>query len=292
MNTPMNPQMNAQLMAELASVTQHLQRSTVQLQGHRFGSGSGVIWSADGLILTNAHVVRGREAIVHLWDGQTFKARVVRKDRQLDLAALVVNAKHLSAAAPGDANDLRVGQLVLAVGNPQGLHNAARLGMIHTIAPATQRRWIQADLRLAPGDSGGALATIDGQVVGINSMIVDGRAFAISSQVIDRFLASQADHPYLGITLQPVVISLESKPMPGWLIASVTANSPAETSGLMLGDVLIGIQAQCFNDHRDLDDWLTLAGPGDQWQLKLVRAGQRFDRSIVLGNQETGMEAA
>jgi serine protease Do len=142
-----------------------------------------VVWRADGLILTNAHVAKGAVSIV-LPDRRVLPARLVARDVEQDLAALVVEATGLSAAEIGDSDALRVGELVLAVGNPLGIVRALSAGLVH----ATGRRFIEADLRLAPGNSGGPLADARGRVVGLNAMIVGGLAVAVPSRAGWRFV--------------------------------------------------------------------------------------------------------
>lgn len=155
--------------------------------GH--GLGSGVVWQSDGLIVTNAHVVRDERPLVALADGNACDARIVALDRRRDLALLVVEANGLRAAPIGDAESLRAGSLVLALGPPLGVANAMSLGVVHAVT--TRRgmpRYIAADLRLAPGNSGGPLVDTAGRVVGINAMIVGALGVAIPSTVVRRFL--------------------------------------------------------------------------------------------------------
>lgn len=161
---------------------------TVEVRGQGRASagglplGAGVVWRADGLILTNAHVATGAVSVV-LPDRRVLPARLAARDVEHDLAALVVEAIGLSAAEIGDSDTLRVGELVLAVGNPLGVVRALSAGLVH----ATGRRFIQADLRLAPGNSGGPLADARGRVVGLNAMIVGGLALAVPSRAGCRF---------------------------------------------------------------------------------------------------------
>src|SRR5262249_56734440 len=119
------------------------------------------------VIITNAHVVKGRRASVTLHDGQTVEGRLTGLDDCRDLAALTIDAGSLSVATVGDSDALRVGELVFAVGNPLGFVSALAVGVVHAIG----KQWVGADLRLAPGNSGGMLANAEGQVVGINSMV-------------------------------------------------------------------------------------------------------------------------
>ncbi len=188
----------ATLNKELADVAVNLSRSTVQVQSRRFGSGSGVIWHYIGLIITNAHVVGGSQATVELSDGRVFEAVCISRDSQCDLAALRVDATDLPAAAIGDSDVLRVGELVLAVGNPFGAVDALTTGIIHAIAPNLPGRWVHADIRLAPGNSPCPLADAQGKVIGINTVIAGGLALAVPSKVVERFLRLGEERPLGG----------------------------------------------------------------------------------------------
>ena len=176
--------------AALAGVGEELRRHTVQIFDGRRGAGSGVVWRA-GWIITNAHVVRTQEVKIHLDDGRTFEARVVSRDSDLDLAALAAGAANLPAVEIGASSALRVGELVIAAGCPYGLRGAVSAGIVHAIGPIAslgERNWIQADLELAPGNSGGPLADANGRIVGINTMIAGGLGLAIPSYDVDQFL--------------------------------------------------------------------------------------------------------
>jgi serine protease Do len=297
MNTaPPNPlNFTAHIADELVAIAATLRQSTVQIRGQRFEAGSGIIWHSDGLIITNAHVVRGARAIAELSDGRVFDARVILNDPQRDLAALVVNASNLPAVTIGNSRTVRVGELVLAVGNPLGMVGALSIGIIHAVSavgPGNRLRWVQADLRLAPGNSGGPLANGQGQVLGVNTMVAAGRAFAIPSQTVERFLASQDDQPYLGVTLQPVMLPLSGQQVFGWLVLEVKADSPAESSGLAIGDVWIGLDEQLFKAPDDLTDLLSDVTPGESLQLELVRNGRRTMSHLVIGSKASKTEAA
>jgi serine protease Do len=153
--------------------------------------GSGVIWASDGLIVTNAHVATGRRVGVVLPGGGSLEARLLAWDPERDLAALAIDAHGLPAAAVGDSATLRVGELVVAVGNPLGLAGAVTAGVIHAIGPrrSVGPCFIQSDLRLAPGNSGGPLANAHGRVIGINARVAGGLALAVPSILVRRFLA-------------------------------------------------------------------------------------------------------
>jgi serine protease Do len=187
-----------QITDALAGVAERLAQSTVQVRDTRrggrgpTGAGSGVVWRADGVVVTNAHVVRdARRVVVELTDGRAFDAEVTRVDPRRDLAALHLDALHLPAARVGDPASLRAGQLVVALGHPWGVRNALVAGVVHA-AGGRDGHWVKADLRLAPGNSGGPLADAWGRVVGVNAMIVRGLAYAVPSDAVERFLRGGA----------------------------------------------------------------------------------------------------
>ena len=178
------------LTEEFAALAAALSRSTVQV--HELTSrngGSGVIWRADGLIITNSHVVSGSHATVKLSDGRVFDAEVTARNPERDLAVLQIKATDLPTATVGDSDALRVGQMVLAIGNPFGLVGVTT-GIIHAMSSnGCSSHWVQADVRLFPGNSGGPLADAGGRVIGINSMIAGGLAFAVPSNAVEYFLS-------------------------------------------------------------------------------------------------------
>ncbi|MCC6365925.1 MAG: trypsin-like peptidase domain-containing protein [Bryobacterales bacterium] len=175
----------------LGDIGEQLRRSTVQVLLPSRGGGSGVITSSLGLIVTNAHVVRGRHPTVELWDGRRFPARLLALARRHDLALLKIETLGLPAAALGDSSALRPGEIAIAAGNPLGFTGALSTGVIHTVGPLQglgPNNWVQAAVRLAPGNSGGPLADARGHVIGINTMIAAGLALAIPSNVVRDFL--------------------------------------------------------------------------------------------------------
>lgn len=198
-NAAMNPGVvpSITLGEAFSEVAERLRQSTVQVRSAGgLGCGSGVILRADGLIITNAHVAhaaRSGRRVVELADGRLFAADLIRSHPQHDLAALRIQASELPAARLRH-DPMRVGELVIAVGSPMGVAGAVSTGIIHA-APrrTTDHRprttdWVQADIRLAPGNSGGPLADAEGRVVGINSMIVNGLALAVPAHLASRFV--------------------------------------------------------------------------------------------------------
>lgn len=177
------------LAAELQAVAERLRRITVQVRTDRRGDGCGVLWSPDGLVVTNAHVARSNSLLVELWDGRQFGAQLRWRDPHRDLALLAVPATGLPAAAVGDVRALRPGEIVVALGHPFGLVNALSLGVVHDwTRDRAPDRWIRADIRLAPGNSGGPLANTAGEVIGLNTLIAGGLAHAVPATTVQRFL--------------------------------------------------------------------------------------------------------
>jgi serine protease Do len=179
----------------LAPVADRLRQVTVEISGAG-GGGAGVLWAPD-LIVTNAHVARAARLGVGLADGRNVDARVIAADRGADLALLRIPRCGLAPAAFGDSDAVRVGALVVALGHPLGLRRMLTAGVVHALAPIAPdgRRWIHADLGLAPGNSGGPLADTTGDVIGINTMIAGGLALAIPINEVRRFVASTVATP-------------------------------------------------------------------------------------------------
>lgn len=290
------------LTQEFETTAERLQDSTVHVRVGRMGGGSGVIWRPDGLIITNAHVARAPRAEIELRDGRTFEGEVIASDPQRDLAALTVNASDLPAVEVADSDALRVGQLVVAVGNPLGLSGALTVGIIHAIAPADTRSrrqaaagpqtWVQADVGLAPGNSGGPLADVAGRVIGINSMVAGGLGLAVPSNAVTRFLAGREARPILGVITQPVMVPLEQAHIAGLLVLETEPQSPAATAGLIVGDVLIGANGRPFTSAGDLAVALQHTGAGGTLRLDVLHAGRHVVRDVELGAATSGAEAA
>ncbi len=254
-------------MPHFGEIAEQLRRSTVQVTlKDGPGSGSGVVWSSSGLILTNAHVARGRAAQVELWDGRRFEARVTARDTRRDLAALRIQAAGLTAATAGDSAAVRPGELVLAIGNPLGFAGALSTGVVHSIGALpgmSGRQWIRANLRLAPGNSGGPLANARGQVIGINTAILHGLGVAAPANSAAGFLA-QGPRPALGVTLRPLPFGLE--------ILAVEADGPAAMASLRPGDILLG-------SHEQLNQALDSAH--EVLRLQFLRGGNRVRETVV-----------
>lgn len=247
-------------MPEWGEGVERLRRATVTIEtgaAGREGRGSGVMRSSEGEIVTNAHVVAGNPPVrIELWNGRVLPASIEALDRQRDLAALKVEATGLPAAEFRDSGEVRAGEWVMAIGTPWGFAGAMTRGVVHGLGPLPTldwQDWIQADIRLAPGNSGGPLASADGRVIGINTMVAGGLALAVPSNDVLRFFEhpeETEEPPQLGVVLQPV--QLRAPQRLGLRILHIEAGSPAENASLAAGDILIGADGDGFRSPWDL----------------------------------------
>ena len=309
----------------LADLARSVRESVVQVHAGRRGMGSGVIWSvdepsvdgaADATVVTNAHVVyagRGQGLSVRLADGRILDATLIGDDPDNDLAALRVHNSGLRAAATGDSSALRIGELVIAVGNPWGHEGAVTAGVVSAPVqtagteagpPAANipdfgwmphggpqfraRDLIIADIRLYPGNSGGPLADARGRVVGINAMVGGGLAFSIPSKTVEEFLSGLGrERLYLGVQVATV-------PLPGLirarlgiaqqsavLILGVEEGAPADTAGVQLGDVLLAVDSAPVLSAERLPRLLNGPAESGQRTLTLLRGGQRITLTLT-----------
>ena len=238
-------------------IAEQLRRSTVLIHSGGRGSGSGVIWSDDGLVVTNAHVVRGSRVDVQLWDGREFEATISSRDPRRDLAQLRIDATNLPAASAADSSEVRPGELAIAIGNPMGFVGALATGVIHAVGPLQglgQQTWVQANVRLAPGNSGGPLANAHGRIVGINTMVTGRLALAIPSNAVREFLSAGPSNAWLGVTVHPAQIprSVGAGKTFGLVVLEVEPVSPADLASLMPGDILLGTEEKSFTAIEDL----------------------------------------
>ena len=271
-------------------VAERLRRSTVQVTQGRAGQGSGVL-AGDGLVVTNAHVARASNATVELWDGRKLPARLKAKDSRRDLALLELDGNGLPAAELGRREEPRIGELVIAIGNPLGFQGALTTGVVHAYGPLAglgPANWVQASVRLAPGNSGGPLADADGRVIGINTMIAGGLGLAVPVGAVRTFLRVGPDRASLGVTVRPVRVP--RKPELGLLVLDVDEGSPAAASSLMVGDVLVAADGAPFKAADDLLDAIDRA-PG-LLHLRFLRGERSADREVAVRLSRRSSEAA
>jgi serine protease Do len=243
--------MTSDLEADLAGLATTLLASTVAVRSARgAGSGSGVVWSADGLIVTNAHVAQTAQLEIELADGRRLPGSVERRDERRDLASVRVRSNdEFTPATLRDPGNLRVGEFVAAFGHPLGVRNVLSTGIVHARYHAGDDQFVRADVKLAPGNSGGALADAQGRVVGINSMIAGGLALAVPADEVRHFLGEAAPAPRLGIRLARAQLGDGRSAL---VVLGTEPESAAERSGLLAGDVLVTRDLRRLAETRSL----------------------------------------
>lgn len=255
------------------------------------GQGAGIVWSPDGTIVTNAHVAVGESATITLGDGRTSDARIVARDERRDLALLRLDAERLSgpplrAAVIGEPANLRAGDVVLALGHPLGVEHALAMGVVHAAPDARRSPYIVADIRLAPGNSGGPLADARGRIVGVNSMIVGGLGVAVSVDAVRALLAATAPRPVLGAHLRPVRVRVpvgSPESSVALLVLSLDPRGAAAQAGIIQGDLLLGHAGRPFRSRADLAGLLRDAGPGASLRFDVGRGGRKITCEVMLG---------
>jgi serine protease Do len=274
------------------------------------GSGSGFIVSEDGYILTNAHVVaEADEVTVRLTDRREFAAKVVGTDSYTDTALLKIEATNLPTVRIGDPNKLRPGEWVVAIGSPFGLENSATAGIVSATSRAVSGNspvpFIQTDVAVNPGNSGGPLFNLQGEVVGVNSMIFSrtggymGLSFAIpidvATNVRDQLVKTgRVVRGRIGVTVQDVTAPLATsfgldKPQ-GALVSSVEPKGPADQAGLKSGDVILSFAGQPVDRSVDVSRAVTRMKPGTNTQLEIWRSGKRQQIAVKIGEMPSDDE--
>jgi len=269
-------------------VGEQLRRATVVVETEKRGNGSGIVWSSDGTIVTNAHVVGGPLTRVQLWDGREFPARVASRNVRRDIAALRIEASGLRAAEIADSSAVRPGQLAIAIGNPMGFVGALTTGVIHSVGPIRgigSETWVQAGVRLAPGNSGGPLADALGRVIGVNTMVAGRLALAVPSNTVRDFLLGKMPDGWLGVTVRPIRVPREAGQSRGGafglLLLEVEEQSPAALASLLAGDILLGTEGRAFSAVEDLS--LALEGTGPRvLRFEFLRGEHRNVRRVAV----------
>lgn len=265
-------------------IAERLRRSTVQVTTGRRGQGSGFIAESDGVIVTNAHVVGESAATVHLWDGSSYPASLKARNRRRDLAILSIPAMNLTPVTLTNSDELRVGELVIAVGNPLGFMGAVSTGIVHAIGSRPglgPAKWVQVDLQLAPGNSGGPLADARGNVVGVNTMISAGMGLAVPANTVAQMLAGDLDPAPLGVVLRSASMRIAGNERRGLIILEVTPGGAAEYASLRPGDVIIGISGKPLNSLDELES--ALEGAGERLlHLQFVRGDPSKIRNVAV----------
>jgi serine protease Do len=323
-----------QLSASLQSIAKQVEPAVVQIfnsayaieadNDSRLGtvvaqqrsSGSGILVTSDGFIVTNSHVVQGAR---HLWvrlnkdvpnvPSHLQDATLVGMDPQTDLAVVKINLNGLPSLKFADSSQLNQGQIVLAFGNPLGLENSVSMGVVSAVDrqldPDSPLVYIQTDTAINPGNSGGPLVNTAGEVVGVNTFIFtksggsEGVGFAIPSNLADSICRQirqhHVHHHQIGISVRaitPVMAQALNLPVQeGVMIEDVAPQSPAEQAGLKVGDIIISVHGKPIPNVRQLAFNMYSYAAGDQAQIEVVRAGQRLTFNVpVLEKEEGGGE--
>ncbi len=262
--------------------------------------GSGFIISSDGYILTNNHVVeKADEVSVTLLDKEEFKAKIVGTDPKIDIALIKIDAKKkLPYVALGDSDKLEVGEWVVAIGNPFGLGHTVTAGIVSAkgriIGSGPYDDFIQTDASINPGNSGGPLFNLKGEVVGINTAIIQGGqgiGFAtpiqLAKSVLDQLKEKgKVTRGWLGVYIQPLTPeTAESLGIPGRhgaLVSDVTSGGPAEKAGIRSGDVIVGFDGKEIRDEHDLPQAVALTKPGKTVDVRLLREGKETTVPVTI----------
>jgi serine protease Do len=273
--------------------------------------GSGVIVSPDGYILTNNHVIKNADKIkVLLSDKTEFTGKVIGTDPKTDLAVIKIDAENLTTIPMGNSDNLKVGEFVLAVGNPYGLNQTITMGIVSAVGRANvgiadYEDFIQTDAAINPGNSGGALVNVKGEIVGINTAIFStsggyqGIGFAIPSNMVKAVMNSLIEkgkviRGWLGVSIQGITPELaeqfELKKDYGTLVADVVENSPAEKAGLMRGDVIIEFNGKEVDEPYQLRNIVASTHPGAEMEMKVIRDGEIETLTVIIGDLPTETE--
>jgi len=264
------------------------------------GTGSGFIISADGKLITNAHVISGANTVkVTLKDGRTFDGKVVGVDSVTDVAVVKINANNLPTARLGTAEKLIPGEWAIAIGNPLGLDNTVTMGIISALGrsssqvgvPEKRVSFIQTDAAINPGNSGGPLLNAKGEVIGINTAIragAQGLGFAIPVGTAQRianqlFAKGKVDHPYLGIKMVALTADLKKEinqdknagfkvtKDAGVIIVSIAKNSPAQQAGMQPGDIIVKVAGKPIKTAGEVQELVEASSVGGALEVEVLR---------------------
>ncbi|MFV9475495.1 S1C family serine protease [Advenella sp. RU8] len=284
------------------------QKENMQMLNNTTSLGSGVIASADGYILTNYHVVEAADSIeVALTDGRKSSARLIGADPDTDLAVLKIDLPDLVAIHPDSKQQLNVGDVVLAIGNPFGVGQTTTMGIISALGRTglginTYENFIQTDAAINPGNSGGALINVNGDLIGINTAIYSeseaggslGIGFATPAQTALKIMqeiieTGTVSRGWLGIEPQDITSDLAKAfnldSTKGIIIASLIPNGPAGQAGLLVGDILLGMNDREIIDTDQMLNEIAGFPPKTEVKFKILRAGKPQDLTVTLGQR-------
>uniref|UniRef100_A0A7V6CD15 DegQ family serine endoprotease n=1 Tax=Thermodesulfobacterium geofontis TaxID=1295609 RepID=A0A7V6CD15_9BACT len=274
------------------------------------GAGSGFIISSDGYVVTNNHVIQGAQKItIKLVDGRSFESKIIGTDPFSDIALLKIEASNLPTLILGDSDSIKVGEWVIAIGNPFGLSHTVTVGVVSAkgrsgIGISDVEDFIQTDAAINPGNSGGPLLNLKGEVVGMNTAIFTrsggymGIGFAIPSNIVKTVVEQlktkgKVERGYLGVGIQDLTQALAKelglKTTEGALITEVKSGSPAEKAGLKERDVVISYNGKSVKNASELKNYVLLTKPGTEVELRIIRNGKEIPIKVKIEAQKEGL---
>jgi len=263
--------------------------------------GSGFIISADGYILTNNHVISDADEIsVRLYNGRQYDGKIIGRDPETDVGLIKIDAQDLPYAALADSDNVRVGEWVIAIGNPFGLSHTVTTGIIsaqeRAIGHSTYDNYLQTDASINPGNSGGPLLNLQGQVIGINSAIVQnayGIGFAVpinmAKALLPQLKTGKVQRGWLGVNIQDIddemrqALGLDADY--GVIVPQVVAGAPAEKAGIKAGDIILKINGRKMESANQLATTIAAIGPGNDVDITIQRESRVFDVSVTLAER-------
>ncbi|CAN5859328.1 trypsin-like peptidase domain-containing protein [soil metagenome] len=288
--------LSTRLNSELHALYQQVRISVVLLYRNG-GNGAGVIWSTDGLIVTNNHVVSGDGKVnVVLADGRTYLGIVAGRHPTRDLAVIKIIEEDLPAAAIADSSLVRPGEIAAAIGHPLGYRDAVTAGIIVAAGHSAQIEGsprgdiIQTDAQFAPGNSGGPLVNCLGQVIGISTRVSGSLGLAVPSAAVEAFVRghrADGNQAHIGISGQFVPLRTSGYDQ-GFLITDIPAGMPADRAGLILGDVIVIAAGNRIVDQESLPATLLRSSPGTAIPFTVLRGGEPREFSVVPGDRDSG----
>lgn len=290
-----------EMSAGLAKLVEAAKAVVVRVDGRRRLSATGIVWSEDGVIVTANHVLRRDNKLrVGLADGSKIDAELIGRDPTTDLAALRIKSAGLETPNWGKPSDLQIGHIVLALGRP-GKSVQATLGIIsalggtwRTPAGGQVENYLQTDVIMYPGFSGGPLLSVEGSVLGLNTSAIRGVSVSLPTTTLQRVVESLLAHGrvrrgYLGVGIQAVKLpqSLveELGQETGLLVVSVEPDSPADEAGITLGDTILAMDENVIEQMDDLLAALGHERVGTETMLQLLRGGEKLERSVKIGER-------
>jgi S1-C subfamily serine protease len=289
LEAPVAPALSGLALSDaIADIAAEVKQSVV-LIGQNGSHGAGVIWRPDGIVVTNRHVLREDRVDVILDDGRKLTGIVAARHPDRDLAVVKIAADDLPAARLGDSSTVRPGQIAIAIGHPPGLRSAATVGVVVAAGQAATLEgprtgdWLQTDVTLRPGNSGGPLVDAHGAVIGINTMVSGRLSLSIPSSAVERFVAgARPGDPgaWLGVNGLAVPLRQPGHAV-GFLLTEVAEGSPADRAGLIVGDIVVRIGVVEVVDNESVPAAVLRLNAGEAVEIAVLRGGEPRQFTVV-----------